>query len=168
MCKGLFLDGTPYVFANILFPAHYKKKKEFPPLLTFLMDTGADTTMINSIDAEKLGIKYKVSVDGVEIPFFGGQPLEEAKKAIGVGGEIRTYIVRSVMLILKTSLNGHVEYHTEYLDAIGIPEGGAVEIPSLLGRDIINRFSISYNMHEELIDLSRISIPGSGYSVHLD
>lgn len=43
------------------------------------------------------------------------------------------------MLILKTSLNGHVEYHTEYLDAIGIPEGGAVEIPSLLGRDRHNQ-----------------------------
>ena len=52
---------------------------------------------------------------------------------------ITKYIVRSVMLILKTSLNGHVEYHTEYLDAIGIPEGGAVEIPSLLGRDRHNQ-----------------------------
>lgn len=168
MCKGIFFDGTPYIFASVLFPAHYRNKKEFPPPLTFLMDTGADTTMINSIDAEKLGIIYKVSVDGIDTPFFGGQPLEEAKKVIGVGGEIRTYIVRDVRLILRTVINSHVEYHTEFLDSFWIPEGGAIEIPSLLGRDIINRFEIEYNKNEEILKLSRVSIPGSSYFVRLE
>ena len=169
MCRGIFFfKGTPYIFVNVLFPAHYRIGKEFPPPLTFLMDTGADTTMINSIDAEKLGIEYQVSTDEVDVPFFGGQPLEEAKKAIGVGGKIRTYSVKNVMLILRTNTNKHIEYHTEYLDNIWIPEGRAIEIPSLLGRDIINRFSVSYNSNDETLDLSRVPIPGSGYAVHLE
>lgn len=163
MCKGLFFDGTPYIFATVLFPAHYRKAKEFPPFLTFLIDTGADTTMINSIDAEKLGITYRASV-----PFFGKHPLEEGMVVRGVGGKIKTYIVKDVRLILKTSLNNHVEFHTEYLDHICIPEGEVMEIPNLLGRDILNLFNISYNNTKEFIDLSRVPIPGSGYGVYLD
>ena len=168
MCRGIFFEGSPYIFAKVLFPAHYKRVTEFSPSLIFLMDTGADTTMINSLDAEKLGIVYKDSIDGVGVPFFGGQPLEEAKKVKGVGGEISTYCVKNVMLILRTNTNNHIEYHTEYLDNIWIPEGGVIEIPSLLGRDIINRFSISYNSNDKILDLSRVSIPGSQYAVQLE
>jgi len=163
MCKGVFFDGSPYIFATVLFPAHYRKAKEFPPFLTFLIDTGADTTMINSIDAERLGITYRASV-----PFFGKHPLEEAMVVRGVGGKIKTYIVKDVRLILKTSRNKHVEFHTEYLDHIYIPEGGVIEIPNLLGRDILNLFNISYNNTEEFIDLTRVPISGSGYAVYLD
>lgn len=163
MCKGVFFDGSPYVFATVLFPAHYRKAKETPPFLTFLIDTGADTTMINSIDAERLGITYRASV-----PFFGKHPLEEAMVVRGVGGEIKTYIVEDVMLILKTSLDSYVEFHTEHLDHICIPEGGVIGIPNLLGRDILNLFDISYNNTKEFIDLSRVPISGSGYAVYLD
>lgn len=162
MCKGVFFDGSPYVFATVLFPAHYRKAKESPPFLTFLIDTGADITMINSIDAERLGITYQGSV-----PFFGRQPLEEAMMS-GVGGKLKTYILKDVMLILKTSLNNHVEYHTEYLDYICIPEGGVIEMPNLLGRDILNLFNISYDNTKDFIDLSRVPISGSGYAVYLD
>ncbi|MEA2075811.1 MAG: hypothetical protein U9O85_08825 [Euryarchaeota archaeon] len=172
MCEGIFIHGRPFSSAKVLFPAYYKKQKTFPPTLNFLVDTGADTTLINSMDAMKLGIVYAESEEGRQIPCFDNVPLEEGKELKGVGGRIKTYVIRDVMLIFKTPLTGefkdHVEYHTEFLDSICIPEGGAIEIPNLLGRDVINRFKMYYDGTTETLELVRVPIPGSGYGIHIE
>ena len=86
MCKGEFSNGTPVIYTFVVFPAHLVGQKT-PPLLQFLIDTGAEKTMINAVDAEKLGIEYKVSAAGTSIPYFGGQALPEAGR-MGVSGEV--------------------------------------------------------------------------------
>lgn len=160
MCKGEFSNGKPVIYMFVVFPAHLVEQ-ETPPLLQFLIDTGADRTMINALDAEKLGIEYKLSSAGVSIPYFGGQQLTKAGTMGGIGGGITAYEVEDVSLLLLTRLDTYIEVHREYLSPLYVPEGRVREIPNLLGRDILSRFDISWKCLEATIDLSRIAKSGS-------
>lgn len=160
MCKADFYEGYPLIDALVIFPAHLVSG-ETPPPLSFLIDTGADSTMISAADAAKLGIEYRLSAEGVSTPFFGGQPLRKGPNVGGVGGGIRSYEVKDVNLLLVTMLDEEkLELHEEHLDVLYVPEGGISEIPNLLGRDIICRFNMVWDSLKKTIDLTRAAIPG--------
>lgn len=160
MCKAWFLNGYPLIYAFVLFPAH-RAARERIPALQFLIDSGADKTMLNAIDAEKLGIEYRLSIEGKSEPFFGGLRLPKGPLIGGIGGGLEVYEVEDVLLIFRTERNNHIEYHEEFLDVLYIPEGTARSIPNLLGRDILNRFDFSWEISKGIIDFSRASKPGS-------
>lgn len=159
MCKGEFSNGTPVIYIFVVFPAHLVKRQT-PPLLQFLIDTGAEKTMINAVDAEKLGIEYKVSAAGISVPYFGGQQLTQGGTMGGVGGGITAYEVEDVSLLLLTGLDTHTEVHREYLSPLYVPEGRVRGIPNLLGRDLLSRFDVSWKSLESTIDLTRVAKPG--------
>ncbi len=160
MCQGELVNGHALIDALVLFPAHLKTGAT-PPTLRFLIDTGAEGTLINPIDAQKLGIEYQLSIKGTSIPYFGGQALKEGPEMGGIGGGIQTFKVKDVILVLLTALDDKLELHQEYLDWLYVPEGTAGELPNLLGTDVLTRFDISWKSLTSTIDLSRVASPGS-------
>jgi hypothetical protein len=177
MCRGTVTKGKPYTAINVVFPAYYLKHKAFPPLLDFLVDTGAQTTIVNSIDATKFGILYREEDakkfgiedgDKIEVPCFEGENLEYAGYATGIGGVIHIFKLNDVLLIQRTKMGAYQEYHTEFLDYILIPEGKATEIPNLLGRDVINRFKMLYDATNNIFEFTRVPRLGCGYAIHIE
>lgn len=160
MCKGRIFGAKPVMLGLITFRAHIVQGK-MPPPLVFLVDTGAEKTMVSAGDAEKLGIKYELSPEGILVPFFGGTPLKKGPMMGGIGGGIQSYEVPNVYLHLITLLDGHVELHGEHLDLLYIPEGKVREIPSLLGMDILARFNCVWSSEHSYMDFSRIAKLGS-------
>ena len=95
-----------------------------------MVDTGADTTVLSRSDAESLGVVF----DSLEDPHEVG----------GIGGTTRMYSLPAAVCLY----DGSNERSFDVL--IGIPEriadnGGSDEMPSLLGRDIINQSIMVYD-----------------------
>lgn len=165
MCKGTFTDGRPIVYAHIYFPAHLEEPLGIPPL-QFLVDTGADSTLISVSDAGKLGIEYKRSVRGALVPFFGGENLDRGPDLGGIGGGIASYEVKDVLLVLVTWHKDCQEYHVEPLERVLVPEGKAKGVPSLLGWDVLGHFQLSCCTVGPLLDLTRVKVLGT-YQVQI-
>lgn len=158
--QGPMFGGVPIVPAFVLFPVHVQQGR-LPPPLEFLVDTGADKTMINAVDAEKLGVSYSRSAEGEDVAMFDGVRLREGPTMGGVGGGIKTYTVRNVSLLFVTLDDGRlIELHDEPLDELFVPEGTVREIPNLLGRDLLERFNFTYRPGDGFVDLARATLPG--------
>lgn len=168
MCKGFFFKGAPTVVAFVLFPlrsVQMEKDGVSPLPLEFLVDTGADKTMISGADVSKLGINYRPA-DGTLVPFLEDQPLEKGQNMGGVGGGIKTYVVPNVNLYFISDLGDRREIHEENLDQLYVPEGKVKDIPNLLGRDMLTRFDIVWKSQEPSIELSR-SLEFGSYRVNI-
>lgn len=164
MCYGMIEGGRPVISALVMFPGHLVSGKA-PPPLEFLIDTGADLTLISALDAPKLDIEYRVSAQGRRVPHFDGVPLEQGPQMGGIGGGIDTYRVRDVRVIFPTLLDDCIEWHHETLSALYIPAVEATSVPNLLGRDILDRFNMYWNRSTGRIDMDRASTPGLDYAV---
>lgn len=161
MCKARIINGRPIVQAIVVFPAH-RMAGVVPPILDFLVDTGADHTLINAIDAGKLGIQYHMSAEGQNIATYDGIPLAKGPTMGGIGGGIQTYQIRNVSLVLVTWDRNRIrESHQELLPCLYVPEGTIREIPNLLGRDILERFDFTMNAAEKTLELTRAAIRGT-------
>lgn len=167
MCRAQISNGRPIISAIVLFPAHLKQGVT-PPILDFLVDTGADKTLINAIDAEKLGIKYRMSASGEPVATYDDVPLQKGPIMGGIGGGIQTFEVSNASLIMVTWVdNNIVESHEEPLQCLYVPDGRARAIPNLLGRDVISRFNLNIQAVENSVELVRAAIPGSYTVTHL-
>ena len=161
MCKTKVINGRPVVSAIVLFPAH-QLGGVVPPILDFLVDTGADKTLINAIDAEKLGIKYHLSAGGQSSATYDDVPLVKGPNMGGIGGGIATYEIPVVSLVLVTWLgNRIVESHQELLSCLYVPDSRVRAIPNLLGRDILERFNFTMRAAEKTLELSRAAVRGT-------
>ncbi|MEW5694000.1 MAG: retroviral-like aspartic protease family protein [Candidatus Hydrogenedentota bacterium] len=114
--------------------------------INFLLDTGASRTVISDKDA----IFLKVDYDKLR---------KSSEKMFGIGGSVETYILDDTILIFKTNI-GQLELKLPVLflkhnietmkkdDSIKI-----LRIPSLLGRDVINKLKLIYNQPDNEIIL---------------
>ena len=98
--------------------------------MEFMVDTWADTTVLSRSDAESLGVDFA----GLEEPYDVG----------GIGGTMRMYSVPAAVCLSDGSNERFFNL------PIGIPEkiaddGSYEEMPSLLGRDIINQSVMVYD-----------------------
>jgi hypothetical protein len=106
--------------------------------IEFLIDTGASRTTICDKDAIRLGIDYS-KLD--KLP----------EGTLGIGGNVDTYIVENPELSFKTR-DGR--YNVEKLDKLYVLKHERVDnlikrLPSILGRDILNKYSLVYDRREE-------------------
>ncbi len=136
MIRGFYLRKgaatRPYIKGNIVFPGIGEKD------ISFLVDTGADLTIIGEKDAIRFG------------PDYG--KLERAKRDMGgIGGKVETYRAEVVLkiepdftdrrkvLVVKNKIPDNIT-NKEKEQLKNLPG----RIPSILGRDIIVSSDYSY------------------------
>lgn len=111
--------------------------------INFLIDTGADVTTINALDA----------LDNI----IDSDVLEKSKQpSIGIGGKQSCeYIIKNVTLRFSL-VNGKYVFATLGKIDVAVADEGAdkdsdvFKIPSLLGTDVLKMLKLTYNSHSKL------------------
>jgi len=136
-----FKEGAPeaaYVYAVL-----DSKPLHIYASIEFMLDTGAVKTIVSDRDANKLGVDYKM--------------LEKLDCGmLGIGGTVDTYVLKDAKLIFNSADN---KAHTEQLDSLCFLKHSEmnekiVRIPSVLGRDILNKYLLKYDKRQGKVYLT--------------
>ncbi len=106
--------------------------------IEFLVDTGASRTTICDKDVIRLGIDFS--------------KLEKLSEGmLGIGGLVDTYVLKNVKLTFRRE-NG--KSHMENFDRIyvlkhAVRDERIMRIPSILGRDMLNKHALVYDKRHE-------------------
>jgi hypothetical protein len=106
--------------------------------IEFLVDTGATRTTISDKDAIRLGIDYDL--------------LEKLGEGmLGIGGTVDTFILKDIKLIFHKEDKKTHEETLERICVLKHPQLNEriLRIPSILGRDILNKHSLIYDKRKE-------------------
>ena len=124
MLRGRFGDtsGRPYMEGHVLFP-----RLGWSGNVSFIFDTGADTTLLMPLDAQRMGIDYGM--------------FENEVSTLGIGGESTNFSESAYLAFVgDDALCGYeIELH------VCKPAEELMTVPSLLGRDIIDRWRVTYD-----------------------
>ena len=126
MVRGTFdAKGRPYVWAQVLLPGLDWGG------VSFMFDTCADHTVLMPKDAAVLGVDHAL--------------LPDPEETLGVGGLAETS--QEDARIVFADSNVRAVYVYDMPVRILLPSGNPSEmrLPSLLGRDIINRWRVVYD-----------------------
>jgi hypothetical protein len=132
MLRGRFGDTTttPFIEASVHLP-----RFGLWGYVSFLADTGASSTVLMPLDSKKLGINFNKLIN--------------PKISRTVGGPAKGYMEESILGFLDKDKGRIYAYNTEL--QIFAPTRDNATLPSLLGRDILNRWRV-------LIDFPRKSV----------
>jgi hypothetical protein len=124
MLKGRIGDtsGRPYYSADLTIP----DLKAGGPV-SFLMDTGADCTVLMPADAKRLGVDHAKIMDRAE--------------SHGVGGKSLDYAIDAIITIIDP---GVMAYAWQIKLRVMAPHPAIEQAPSLLGRDILKHWRLIY------------------------
>jgi len=113
-----------------------------------LVDTGASRTTILDKDATRLRLDFS--------------KLEKLSEGmLGIGGTVDTHILKDAKLIFRTE---DKKSHTENLERIYVlkhphPDEKIMRIPSILGRDILNKHALIYDKRHEKAYITDETLP---------
>lgn len=127
MLRGRFGDtsGRPYVEGHILLP-----RMRVSGNVSFVFDTGADTSLLMPLDGQRMGIDYT--------------RFQEKDESLGIGGVSENFIEPAYLAFV-----GDDELYGYKIELrICKPSEEIMTIPSLLGRDIIDRWRVIYDKSE--------------------
>jgi hypothetical protein len=125
-------DGTrrrPFVSALVTIPSSHLSAET-----AFLVDTGADSTLLAPRDAAILGVEI--------------DRLAAAPQSTGVGGAVRTVQVAATLGLGSRTFDLTLRILAPETRA---QREGLDRIPSLVGRDILANFALFYDDQEDLI-----------------
>jgi hypothetical protein len=108
--------------------------------ISFLVDTGADRSILMPIDAIRMGLDYSA--------------LSANLSATGVGGSVRMYAQDASIAFLDG--RKRIRLYEIALGIVG-PTHYNRRTPSLLGRDIIDRWRMSYNPSKDRLTFTVMS-----------
>lgn len=139
--RGRFIGDAPY-FAAHLASTH------FQGAVWFLADTGASRTTLLDRDAKLLSIP--------------AQALEPAAlPLVGIGGSVRSFVVRRIEITFASDEGDVVLQQDIWVaqhDLGQLPPdevGRILRLPSVLGRDLINRFRLTCEYQAGTVQLGR-------------
>ena len=139
MILGKFNEdtGEPTILGFVYFP---RLKESIVARVPFLLDTGASTTILHPKDARKLNVA------------FG--KLRNSARSRGVGGFAQYF--RELAVVYFPDIYADRALLRAYEVEMGIAEPSEVNeaLPSLLGRNITDRWSIRYSPPDSLIECS--------------
>jgi predicted aspartyl protease len=124
MLLGRFGDtsGRPYIEARIYLP-----RLGLSGDISFLIDTGADTSLLTPGDSIRLGVDES--------------NLSGDSECLGVGGVGHNFVERAVIVFADTT-----SLYVYQVDLDVSPQGAVPEhVPSLLGRNILDRWVMKYS-----------------------
>lgn len=125
MIRGYFQEDDlilrPYVDLELVFPIADNQSLE----ISFLVDTGADYTLLSPLDGVRL--RGELGVDLLDLPF--GMPIG------GIGGQTETRMIDATLDIGEQSIS-------TTLSLVEPPPGQFPTMPSLLGRDILYELAL--------------------------
>lgn len=139
--RGRFIGDGPY-FALHLRTAH------FQGLVWMLADTGASRTTLLDRDVRLLGIPA-VALEPASLPI------------VGIGGSVRSFLVRDVDITLASDEGDVVLQQDIWVvqhDLGQLPPeevSRILRLPSVLGRDLINRFHFTCDYQAGIVQLER-------------
>ena len=139
--RGRFIGGAPYF-------AVYLRSIYFQGSVWFLADTGASRTTLLDRDVKILGI----AIESLEVSMV---PI------VGVGGSVRSFIAKEVEFTFFSD-QGEVSYRQDLwvvqhdLDQLPPEEVSRIlRLPSVLGRDFLNRFLFFYDYPKGVLYLEK-------------
>jgi len=126
--QGYFIGDAPY------FPVHLRHE-EFEGMVWLLADTGASRTTLLDRDVGLLGLPSEA---------LAPAPLP----TVGIGGSVRSFVLRDVEITFASDKGDFVVQQELWVvqhDLARLPPEEVARIlrlPSVLGRDLINRFRL--------------------------
>jgi hypothetical protein len=96
--------------------------------ISFIVDTGADKTVVMPLDGTRLGVDYA----NLTRPFV----------STGIGGMSADYLEPAILAFSETRTAIHL-YQIDVI--VSSPSPDIMNIPSLLGRDILDRWQMTYH-----------------------
>jgi hypothetical protein len=122
--RGRFGDtsGRPYLEGRLVLPGLDLRSD-----ISFIVDTGADQSVLMPGDAIRMGLDYGKLTGNVT--------------AAGIGGLCQNFVEEA---ILAFSEPGKALYIYRVNIQIPAPSPDILDIPSLLGRDVLDRWSMTY------------------------
>jgi hypothetical protein len=125
MLTGRFGDtsGRPYIEGRLIFPA-----LKISGDISFLIDTGADRSLLHPDDGIRLGIDYANLTGNAE--------------SVGIGGICQNFVEPAWFVFSEPKRFLYIHF----VDlAISPPAPERMQLPSLLGRDILDKWRMIYN-----------------------
>lgn len=124
MLEGRFgnTSGAPYIEARISFP-----RLRLSGPVSFLVDTGADATVLMPADTRRLGVDFRA--------------LRNPTTSEGIGGPAHGF---NELVLLSFSDRRYI-YSYRFRIEISAPASYNYHFPSLLGRDIIQQWRFVMN-----------------------
>lgn len=133
MIDGYFMDdGRPYVECHLYLP-----RFELGGWVHFLIDTGADTTILHPDD----GIDLRCPFDAL------GNPAE----FVGVGGTLLYYMEPAVLTLGEGAEAAEFDLQISIAKPHPVTDG----LDSLLGRDILNRLAMVYDFRRRRLAMAQ-------------
>lgn len=123
---GNYISDVPYFAVHL-------RSQWFEGTIWLLADTGASRTTLLDRDIKHLGIPLK-ALEPAEVPI------------VGIGGSVRSFVLQNVEIVFATSegdflLQQNIWVAQHDFDQLPPDEVSRIlRLPSVLGRDIINRF----------------------------
>lgn len=137
--RGRFIAGAPYLAVHL-------QSIHFHGLVWFLVDTGASRTTLLDRDTRLL----KIPIEALEPTML---PL------VGIGGTVRSFLARDVEITLASD-EGDVGFRQDVWvaqhDLAQLPPDEAsriLRLPSVLGRDLMNRFRFTCDYQAGIVEL---------------
>ncbi len=138
MLRGRFgnTTGRPYIEGRLVIP-----RLNTSGDISFLVDTGADQTLLAPADGLRIGLDY-ADLHG------------DGKQIIGIGGVTENFVEDAVVVFADG-----IKVIYGYTIQLGIapPSPDIMDIPSLLGRDIIDHWRMIYNPTRRNLSFTVIS-----------
>lgn len=134
MIHGFLRAGRPLVRAVLIIP-----RLTLGGEIAFLVDTGSDATLVHPLDARSIGLDH--SRDFTTSPLFA---------SFGMAGTAQEY--RDICDLFLTHETGQLE-HIPLIVAFALPTDVNEEFPSLLGRDVLGLYKLTFEQRSGLVTL---------------
>jgi predicted aspartyl protease len=129
LISGFFRNDAGFINAHLV-----SEDMSIDETVEFLVDTGASRTTLLDKDAIYLGIEY--------------EKLSRVQDLSGIGGSVETYVIDDTYLLFReyTTIKMPIFVIRHPLERMDEEERIKIlRFPSILGRDVINRFKLIFD-----------------------